>query len=211
MKKILIFFMLGAVAFAFKININPWTMRMGEVSMSLGYPTIGIRYGIIDNAEVGFSMKELGGYFKLGFSSDHYAISAGLSSFSFVNAMFFGSAGIHFENIWTSVEADYREQESFSSDTVKPNFSVSGEIFIQTMEKGNMSGGLGAFLQYKKMDAEYFGGAYASSTFEKVWFIDRVDMLGGVAIRYNSDEQFRLMKNLSVVFDISVNFYLFRR
>ncbi len=211
MKKLLIFLMIGSVLFAFKVNINPWTMKMGEISLSLGFPTIGIRYGIIDNAEVGMSLKELGGYFKLGLGNDNYALSAGLSSFTFESAMIFGSVGVHFENIWLSVGAGYKEISDFTDGKIVPKISYSGEAYLQTMKKGNMDGGIGAFFQYGKMGDGYFGGLYASSSFKKVWFIDHVDMLGGVAVWYNpKKENFSLLKNLSVVFDISLDFYLFR-
>ncbi len=211
MKKLLIFLMIGSVLFAFKVNINPWTMKMGEVSLSLGFPTFGIRYGIIDNAEVGMSMKELGGYFKLGISDENYAVSVGISSFTFESAMVFGSAGIHFGNVWTSLGGGYREVKDLFSDKTTPKISFSGEVYLEIMEKGNMNGGIGTFLQYEKMGDGYLGGVYASSTFKKVWFIDHVDMFGGVAVHYDPSENFSLLQNLSVVFDISLDFYLFRR
>ncbi len=212
MKKVLIFLMIGSVLFAFKVNINPWTMKMGEVSLSLGFPTVGIRYGIIDNAEVGMSLKELGGYFKLGIGNDNYAASVGLSTF-FEGSTVFGSVGAHLGNAWVSLGSMYKEERSYDGGEEKttPKISYSGEVYLQTMKRGNMDGGVGAFLQYEKMGRGYFGGLYASSSFKKVWFIDHVDMFGGVAVWYDPSEEFTLLSNLKVVFDISLDFYLFRR
>ena len=217
MKRWFVFFLIPIAVFGFKIIPSPWLVKTGEISISLGYPTIGIRYGLLDFAEVGFSLREMGGFFKVGFSGGNFAASVGISTFIFENASLIGSVGVRFGNIWASAGAFYTEaMENFKS------YGFMGEAYIKTTESGNMVGGMGIFGGYSYSKTQYYedhyeenelvsSGLYAFSSFKKVWVFDHVDLLGGVSVTHKLGEEFSLLKSLGVVFDVTTSFYLFRK
>ncbi len=211
MKRWILLLLIPIAVFGFKIIPSPWLAKTGEISISLGYPTFGIRYGLLDFAEVGFSLREMGGFFKVGFSGENFAASVGISTFTFEGASLIGSAGVRFGSIWTSAGAFYTEaMENFK------NYGFMGEVYIKTTESGNMEGGIGAFGAYsysKDYDEskQMNGGLYAVSRFKKVWIFDHVDLLGGVSVTHKLGEEFSLLKSLGIVFDVTTSFYLFRK
>ncbi len=210
-KASLLILILGFVSiFGANVIIDPWLLKAGDISFSLGFPTLGMRYGLLDLVEIGASIRELGGYIKIGYSGENFAVNAGYSSFGLGIANVFGAVGFRTGGFELALNGRYSQ---FPSGTgVGESYSVFGETSFTISKSGNMTSFLGAFGYYniKEMSGEKGGGGvYARGIFEKVWIFNKVNLMGGLALRV--DDTFNLFEDVYIIFDFSLFLNIFRR
>ncbi len=208
-----VFILLPLSVFGSFIVPSPWNLRTGEVAIAVGYPTLGVRYGVMDLAEVGAGIREKGGYFKLGYSNDNFGMGFGISTYTFESAAIFGSVGFKYDGFEAVIGGLYFEETTYyeMESRLMPHFIISVEVFRQTGDTGNMKGGMGGFSSYEIRDRFFEAGVYASSVFRDVWIFDHVDLMGGVSIHHKLGEEFQILRSLGVLFNLSTSFYLFRK
>ncbi len=196
-------------SFGSKMIVDPWLLKAGDISFSLGVPTLGLRYGLIDIVEIGASLREMGGYIKIGYSSENFAVNVGYASIGFGLANVFGALGIRVGGLEMAMNARYFQYPK--GDGVGESYTISGETSMVVSKSGNMTSSLGIYGYYPLTSSHELGsgGVYARGEFENVWIFKKVNLMGGISLRI--DDSFNLFEDVGITFDLSIFLNIFRR
>ncbi len=196
------------------IAVNPWPLRGGRISLSMGYPTLGLRYGLMDFAEVGASIREEGGYIKLGYGMRNFAFSLGFATVGYESSNIFGALGLRFKGFELDLGAKYFQKMNYYEGEHENAYSLILETSYLFPGSGNMENGFGLFGTFSSGlgDSNFTDmglGFYVTGRFHEVWFFKRIDLMGGMGFKI--DDSFDIFEDAYVIFDISTFFDIFKR
>ncbi len=218
MKKSLILTILFATLLSSVMGIiypNPWVLSMGRLEISLGWPTLALRYGLLDVLEVGGSVRESGGYIKLGYNTKNFGVAIGYSIFFGGYSSVFASVGVSMGGFQVSISGRFHEL-AYGTEPLH-GVELSAELLKLFSRQGNSTNYFGIAGNYfQDVDgvesSEWNSGAhvYFVSDYQNVWIFSILRLLGGLSFYYDG-EPVSITKNFGVIFGISTFFDVFER
>lgn len=215
-----VFLVFALIADAAVLSVDPWIMPGGRLSVTIGWPSLGVRFGLLNFLEFGGSVRELGVYMKAGFKLGSFGVGGGISMVPGMATAVFGSAGYQNEG-FEIVGGGYVSQSvevAASGKEYGYAYSFSTEVWNLIAREKNSIYRFGAFFRWsyerfweEEMASVYEGALMIQGDFKDVWIFKGVILVGGLNFFYNGkDPTIDLVNNLGVSFSITASVDLFK-